>query len=445
MMAKGIGVYLRKAFTLVLFMVVSAFALFFAYGYQYDFKKKDIQKTSIIDISAKESDVKVMLEGQEVANQLPFQVKGVLPGKYVVEVMKAGFEMWQRQVDVAEDIVTIVNDVILVPVDLQKLIRPLVTFSQKNARYFYGMDYIVELQPGEKSLRVISLYGNATVKDEEIELFKSGIDRIEPLDGDDFLIYFNDGGTAWVSFVNKRFVFFNLPKGADSIRVSAERDYLYYLLDRNLYGVPLVEVDKLQETPDQFMIVSDVSAYVSTLNGDLYYLSSGKPYKADYKGNGALHVETFQGDFINIGYKPGHDYGALILRDKDQKRHLSIIDPTGNIRILENDLKGEPFFNDNDEVIYASDSGTVYFLDNTSAGKKIVSKQSGDFTLLGWFTNEGHFIQREGNKVIMNDIYNSNRYTLIEDASGMDKIFVSGKSLFFLKENTLNVLSWLDG
>jgi len=443
-MLKGIGFYLRKALTLLLFVVVSVIALFFAYGYRYDFKKKDIQKTSIIDVSAKASDVKLMLEGKEVANQLPFQIKGVIPGKYVIEVLKPGFEMWQRQVDVADDLVTVVKDVILVPVDLAKMIKPLITFAKKNARYFYGRDYIIELQSDEKSLRVVSLLANATVQDQRIELFKSGIDRIEPLDNGAFLIFFEDGGIAWVNYVNKRFVFFNLPKGADGIKVNADKGYLYYFLEGNLFGVPFDQINKLQEDPDQFRIIDHVSAYVPVGNGDIYYLSSGKLYKADFMGKNVVGVEVFKGNYLNLGYRPGYGgYGALILRDQDQKRLLGLISPAGQARILENSLKGEPFFNVANELIYASETGTIYFFDNAVAGKKIVSKQSGDFSLLGWLTNEGHFIQQEDKKIILNDIYNSNRYTLFADTSGIQKFFLVGKSLFFLKANTLSVLNWL--
>jgi hypothetical protein len=442
-MAKSIGIYLRKAFTLVLFMGISAFTLFFAYGYQYDFKKQDIRKTSIIDIIAKDKDVQVLFEGKLTAMQIPYQIKGVVPGRHVVEVKKDGYEPWQRQVEVLEDIVTIVNDVILVPVDPGKFVKPLMAFSEKNARYYYGDNFIAELLPDERALKVISLYGNGTIKDEDIELFKAGIDSIEPLEGENFLIYFSDGGTAWVSFGSKRFVFFNLPAGAERIKVNADKGYLYYLLDGDLFGVPLEKVDGLEKAPDDFRLVGKVDAFATGLDGDLYFLSSGKLYRADYRGKGGVLVETVTGDYVNIGIKTGRNFGALILRDKDEKRYLWVMDRAGEMVLLEDDLKGEPFFDSYDDLLYASGSGGVYYYDNILARKKIVSKQSGDFTILGWFSDEGHFVQREDNKVILNDIYNANRYILLEDVPKESQVFVPGKSLFFIKDNTLDVLNWL--
>jgi len=438
------GIYLRKAFTLVLFMAISAFTLFFAYGYQYDFKKRDIQKTSIIDITAKEKLVDVFLDGKPVAGQLPFQIKSVVPGKYVVEVKRKGFELWQRQVDVLEDIVTIIKDVILVPVDLEKSIKSLMVFSEKNARYYYGKDFIAVLLPGDRVLKVISLFDNGTVKDEDIELFKSGIDNIEPLEGKNFLIYFQDGGRAWVSFGDKKFVFFNLPSGAERILVNEDKGYLYYLLKGDLYGVPLDNVDGLEKAPDDFRLIVKVDAFVSAIQGDLYFLSAGKLNRADYNGKNEALVESVGGEYVNIGYKNGRNFGALILRDKNEKRYLRILYGSGKLVLLEDDLKGEPFFNAYDEVLYASNSGSVYFYDNALARKKVVSKQSGDFSILGWFSNEGHFVQKEDDRIILNDIFNANRYVLLKDASGADQVFVPGKSLFFIKAKTLYVLNWLE-
>jgi hypothetical protein len=444
MMAKSVGTYLRKAFTLVLFMAISAITLFFAYGYRYDFKKQDIQKTSIIDLTAKEKDVTVYLEGKQVSTGLPYQIKGVLPGKYVVEVKKEGFDLWQRQVDVTEDIVTIVNDVLLVPREVGAMVKEVMEFSDPKVRFYPGADFLAVMSPGDRILKVISLFGDGTVKDEDIEMFKSGIDNIEPLTGENFLIYFDDGGTAWVNFADKRFVFFNLPEGVEGIKVNGDKGYIYYLLNGSLYGVSFSDVKKLEETPDDFMIVEKAGPYVTGMNGDIYFLSSSKLYRADHMGRNPVPVAEIDGDYVNIGSKRGRNHWALILRDAGDKRHLWLADRNGLLTPLEHELKGDVFFNAYDQLIYASDTGSTYFHDPLLSKKTVVSKQSGDFSILGWFTDEGHFIQREGDKIILNDIYNSNRYILVGDIKGAEAVFVPGEALYFLKGTTLFGLNWLD-
>lgn len=443
MMAKGIGTYLGKAFTLALFMVISVLTLFFAYGYQYDFKKQDIRKTSIIDINADEEGVRVLLEGKQVSTVLPYQITGVLPGKYVVEVMKDGFNLWQRQIDVVEDIVTIVNDVIMVPVDTEKYIKPLFALEEPESRYRYGRDFIVEILPEDKGLRVVTFYGNGTVKDEDIELFKSGIRDIRTFEDGNFLIFFDDGGSAWVSYEKKDFAFFGLPEGAEGVSVNAGRGYLYFLLNGGFYAIPVNDADDLEESADDFKVADEVNAYVYAINDDIYFLKDGVVFKSDHMGRGPEPVTAVDGKYINIGFKSGRAYGALILRDKDQKRFLFVTDKDGNLLSLENDLKGDVFFDASDRLLFAGHSGSIFVFDPAVGMKTEVSRQSEEFELLGWFSDDGHFLQKDGDSVILKDIHDSNRYTLMDGIDEVSAFFPLDRTLFFIKGGSLHVLDWV--
>ena len=82
---------LLKSLGVLAFCAVSAFALFLAYGYNYDLFHRNIEKTSIIDITGVYKDVQVMLDGQVVAHNLPYLIKDVIPALYRLSIMKEGF------------------------------------------------------------------------------------------------------------------------------------------------------------------------------------------------------------------------------------------------------------------------------------------------------------------------------------------------------------------
>ncbi len=90
-----------------------------AYGYQIDLLHRNIVKTSIIDIVGEYQDVIVYSNDEEVANKVPYQIKSIKPGTYKLDIESEKYLDWNRSVEVIEDFVTIVDDLFLIPKDLE--------------------------------------------------------------------------------------------------------------------------------------------------------------------------------------------------------------------------------------------------------------------------------------------------------------------------------------
>jgi hypothetical protein len=444
-MPKKIGVYLWKAFVATLFLGFSALALFLAYGYQYDFNKRDFRKTSIIDIASKEKDVSVALDGTQQAEDLPFQMKGILPGEHVLEVKKKDYQPWKRSVEVAGDVVSIVNDVLLVPVDVEKMVRPLAGFTVSGGEVFTADDYLLEVDPDGKLLKLTSLFDDGTSKSEEIELFKKGISTVEPVADENFLLYFKDGGISWVSFRDKRFVYFKLPAGAGTVKVNPARETVYFLKDGGLYGVPFGKSEEMALDYEKYLVIKRVEAYVPASGGDIYFISGGMLYKSDFQGREKKLVDYAPDFYKNVDFLEGNNNGALVLRDRADKRYLVLEGDGGRLFYLAGDLRGKPRFNGDGQLLYALESGDVFFYDPQLAKKMAVVKIDGDFDILGWFSDRGHFLIREEGVVKLRDVFNANTYTLLAGTENMSSLFTLKGSLFFMRDDALNVLTWNDG
>ncbi|MFA5160500.1 MAG: hypothetical protein WC484_08375, partial [Candidatus Omnitrophota bacterium] len=134
-MPKKIGYYMWRISTLILYIIVSGLTLFFAYGYRYDFQKSNVQKTSIIDIVGEEQPAVITLDGVSQAQVIPAQIKNVLPGIHLLSVAEDGFLPWQREIEVAADLVSIVDDIYLVPNGVSENAKKIKEFSSEQNVY----------------------------------------------------------------------------------------------------------------------------------------------------------------------------------------------------------------------------------------------------------------------------------------------------------------------
>lgn len=124
MSSKLLGHFFLRIAGLFLFCTISFYALFLAYGYQYDVKNLDVRKTSIIDLNSKVSDVDVFLNEKSVyRGNLPYQIKDVVPGTFKLLIQKSGFLPWKKVLQVKADFVSKITDILLVPEDVSQFIE----------------------------------------------------------------------------------------------------------------------------------------------------------------------------------------------------------------------------------------------------------------------------------------------------------------------------------
>lgn len=447
-MPKKLGSLIWKLLVLLLFFSIAAATLFIAYGYRVDFESRDVTKTSIVDVTSKYKEVRVVFDGTQQSEVLPYQVKGVLPGNHELEIGKDGFYPWKRNLAVEEDIVTIVLDVLLVPNDLKPFIKKVASFADAR-QLIFGDDYLLSYTVGSPSISFYQLYPDGTLKNEELKLFKTGIANIRVIYGKSLLVFFQDGTGVWANFDDRRFQTFDLPIDPATVKVNGERRLFYFLKDGSLFAIPFDDLDTLKishlsTSGDElrpYRILKNVEAFDIAFGNSLYYLYKGMLFTSDQLGKEARLLDYAPGKYANIAFKGARNYSAMVLRGKDGYRMLVLLDGHGHQKVLSKDLKGRLFFNGFDQLVYADGDGKVFFYDPNIDVKHLVAAFDGDFEIFGWFTSSGHFLVKQNGKLILTDVFHANTYPLL-DPLAVDHLFVLDKTIFFLEKGTFFALNW---
>jgi hypothetical protein len=443
-MGRKIGNFILKFLTLTCFVAVCIAALFYAYGYQYDLRKQDVKKTSIIDLVGKSSEARVSLNGRQVSNFLPYQIKGVEAGTYLLSIARNGFRNWSRNIKVEVDIVTIVNDILLVPQVLDPYMKFIKSFDEKSVLNTSD-DLIIAYKKGGSDINMLNMYYDGTFREDDIAIDGYEINGVTGLGNDRFLLHLGGGFTEYYSISGRKPEPFYNPQNAKNIRMDAAGENLFFVLDGDLYMVPysILEGGRKIDDFSGHKVLSGVENYAFGFGRNLYFICGGGLYGTDFSFGKAVPLSLSLDGFINLSFTKGHDFGALVTRNTSNKRSLYLMDKRGKVlTALSSDLYGKVFFNANDQLIYSEGNGKIFYYDPALKEKVFVKQAKQPFQIAGWFTDEGHFILRQGEFIKLADVFNANEYDLMTD-EGINRIFVFNGNLFFLNsDGQLFSLNW---
>ncbi len=441
-MPKNVGSLAIRIFSIFLFAAVAGVTLFFAYGYRYDLEERVVQKTSIIDITSRVNEVDVFMDGEKVGESLPYQIKGVLPGFHTVTLKKEGFLPWERRVPVKEDIVTIVYNALPVPTSLDDYWFEAAEFREGEGLY-YADDYVLSFLPGEKAMNIVKLFPNGNVVSDEISLYREDFAPYDLFPEEKFLIRFEDSlGVrdfdlfAFVSFSDREFKLFALPKGTERIRVEAGSKYVFFLNGGNLYSVPFGSLDEDgYEDLEEFLMAEDVAQFDTDYRGNVFYLSSGMLYRKWYNGDGEALMDECPDCYENMAIHVQGGVVTMVLRGVEGDRKLFVVD-RGGLKILTTDLLGFPYVNGRNEIIYADGGGRVFVYDTEKKQKLFAGRDEDGFEIAGWFGDDGHYLVKKGDELYMYDIFGVDPVKIM---SGFDaeRSMVRGRTLYTVKEGKL--------
>lgn len=432
-MVKSWGKLLLKIVSVLLFLAVSVLTLFFAYGYRFDPEKNDVQKVSIIDVQGKLREVRLLLDGMKVATELPYQIKNLIPGTYEVQIEKEGFTPWKRRVAVETDFVSIVNDVLLVPQDLSTYRKAEVTLS-KDMDNYYGRDFVVEHKKGTKTLHLLSLVSKGKMADEIIELARNDLSSLQIYDGRVVVLNFPGRVHALMDAHQKGFQFFTLPEGADNFKLSPDRRLLAFVKDGLLTVVAVSELQSGKKTTP-VTLFQDVTAFDFAHDNSLVVLAHSFVYHYYPDQQIKELIDMSPGYFQNVGFTRGKNYSAMILRDQTDQRWLYYYNGR-KFEFLTKGAQGKPIINNFDQVAYVTQTGDIHYFDPYTEKKSAVPAEGGQYELLGWFDDLGHYYMKQDGHLILADIFGANKWTLLQDLSG-DANFIVNESFYRLNNMVL--------
>lgn len=441
-MFQKIGRFCIKLFSVVLFGALSALVVLYAYGYQFDLAKQNVKKTSIIDVSDNLQQVDVFLDGALQIHTLPYQIKNVLPGQHIIQVKKNGFLPWERKVKVKDDVVTLVRDVFLIPEKIEPYIEPLATLPSDYIPLL-GRDFIIWYKPESRFLQIAFFNANGSIHERKIEVYREGLQDLKIVSPHYLLARFNDSILGLININDGGVKFFVLPPLADKVQFNEDSQTLYFLQEKRLLSAPLSSLRLQNEEKVDFKeIASDVDEYTPGFSGQIFFLSRGIFFTND-ESRKITHIpEQDLSDFTNLSFKKAQNYGSLIVRTKEGRRRLYGVASNNQLTFLENDLKGQPFFNNLDQLLYFNTNNDLYFFDSKLLQKKFIPHSFEDEALLlGWITGEGSFLFKTNEEIKIADIADGQAVALLENQIP-DEFFIFDKFFFYLKDKDIFVVDW---
>ena len=105
---------LAYALAVIGFFVAAAYAVMYATGYRIDFESWTVQKTGVLAITTKPSGATVILNDSQLARKTPFTLRNALPGPYHIKLTLAGYQPYEKDVEVLSSQATEEHNVDLV-------------------------------------------------------------------------------------------------------------------------------------------------------------------------------------------------------------------------------------------------------------------------------------------------------------------------------------------
>lgn len=142
--------------------MVSSYTIFRVYGYQLslDHGEIDIVSTSIVDVQtnvdAFDLKTKVYVDGKVMSKVTPTML-ALEPGNYTVRIEKAGYYPWEKRIQVKSYYVTLLDNVVLVPIDIASKRKMYTSFRAHNFRVSPTEKWLASVDNDFGRLQMMSL------------------------------------------------------------------------------------------------------------------------------------------------------------------------------------------------------------------------------------------------------------------------------------------------
>lgn len=321
----------RKLFYLSVatFFFLSIGVLAMAFGVTYDFTNNQLIKTGSIDLHTN-IDAQIFLEDRLVGGTSllgnAFSKRNLLPGLYSLAIKQAGFNPWQKEVEVKVGLVTDFTRVLLVSEkSFEEVVR-----SSLSAVFFSEHDrWSAYLQ--NSRLTILDLYNQESIY--ETKLTGLNLKKIKVFwDPRYQKSLVHDGAWALVldSGAKKTAVIKNIPAGFLNERTAFDGSKIYNLRTKNKqkllesFNLETGQVDLVAEDLDSFYLFGDKLFFVSNVDR--------RPY--------LLHLT--EGRLESFGIMPSVFFGPLLkVEDANNQLYFLAGDKLYSTNALETKLLAE--------------------------------------------------------------------------------------------------------
>ncbi|MBA4336665.1 hypothetical protein C0416_02720 [bacterium] len=380
---KSIAKIILHVFSVLLFVFATSYALLAAYGYQIDLLHKNIFKTSIVDLVGTYNDIHVYMDSEEVSDRIPYQIKNIKPGTYTINIDSEKFNNWKRTVSVVEDLVTIINDIYLVPKDL-KIKTVFDEFDFIYDDMVFNGKTIVFVNKEKGLLHEFNIDGGI---EEEIKtttlLNKIQYEKVYSA-GDKYIVF--DGGK--------------------------EGDHEVNLLDLSSDTLTKIIV------PDEFVDFN--IGYNFGIKG--FYLNGGSLFSVDIDEQGIFKGITLLTELSAVNDIEVYSDGGLIFI-KTEEGLYEYRDSL--LALIDSDIYLGPYVSPyGDKAVYVLDGGEIYTYSFESKESFLIGRFVHKIDQIAWFFDGKHILLAQNGKLLFCDLTMENCPVLNEEIL-LDNIFVS--------------------
>ena len=92
--------------SVILFVVVSGYAVIYATGYRLDFQDWTLRKTGVLAITSKPSGATVYLNDKKYSRRTPLTLRNMLPGAYEATLELANYRPFTKTIEITSGIAT---------------------------------------------------------------------------------------------------------------------------------------------------------------------------------------------------------------------------------------------------------------------------------------------------------------------------------------------------
>ncbi|PIR66714.1 MAG: hypothetical protein COU51_02435 [Parcubacteria group bacterium CG10_big_fil_rev_8_21_14_0_10_36_14] len=171
----------------VFFIISIPIILLYTGGYRYNIKKNRLEKTGNLVVNTKTKGVTLYLNERRFENKEEFRIQNILPGEYLIKIIKEGYFDWQKKLAIESEITTFIKDVRLFKQSL-----PINVIDKNTSTLFYspnGKFFITDVYLQESNNYQIIIFNTETEIYEKLALStKPLVDTVWSGDSNKFVI-----------------------------------------------------------------------------------------------------------------------------------------------------------------------------------------------------------------------------------------------------------------
>lgn len=386
---------LRLTFHVVvvaIFLSISTYALLAAYGYQVDLLKQDIVKTGIIDVENKLKNIEVYFDDKKVSTKAPYQIKGVELGMHTILIKKLGYKPWERIVEVEEDIVSTIDDVYLIPEDLERFI----TYTDEAVVdiYDYSEKLFVTFNTDSSLLTQYSVDDEGNIQKKLVSLtlpVQSTITDFYLIDSQRVVLEFQDKIYVY-SFASEDLTPYDIPQNTQKIEYVFNPDFSLYYLKNNqlfLYDLLLKEDLLLADNVNDFVITEE--GIIILLNNNLWLMSFDGSVFLNYISDLSERDDELNVSIMNNGiYVLWGDENKLY---KIENKQLTLLDESVSQLLTVS--------NNNQFLVYVTHNGELISYNLYENTRHLLARFENQPKNMFWFAENKQLLFEINNQVML--------------------------------------------